>query len=291
MTSFVRCRVSGSMQCERARSLIFDYESLNDGDVEPERHLLECRDCHAEFEELQRLWTDLGHTQVPIGKWPDTRAVLIADLKWRTTMRTLLKTAVLLVLVAGLAAGAGLLVKREARVDAPAMTHILGPQNASVTLVEYGDYECPPCFARQYHLIIDRLLKKYPDTVRYEFRHFPIAIHPNALPAAMAAEAASAQGKFWEMHRLLLSSHDRWYQSADPGSVFVDLAGQLQLDVKTFTRDLNSEPIRQRILQEAKIARDAGIGGTPAFLLNGRRLDPAPKTLEEFESRINDAKE
>ena len=278
------------MQCEEARSQIADYVSGqatgNRGAIDS--HLRTCLECRREFEEFQSLWTDLGEAGPPSDQILDARAALIAELKWRTNMRVALKAVVLLIIGASLAAGAGLFITRKTpATDVTVAGHSRGPEGAPVTLVEYGDYECPPCFAREYHVIIDRLLEKYPQTVRYEFRHFPIeTTHPNALPAAMAAEAAGAQGKFWEMHRLLLSSHQRWYKNPQAREIFQELAGKLGLDMKKFISDLDSKPIEQRIRQEQAAGRDDGVQGTPTFLMNGRKLDPVPTTFDAFDRVI-----
>lgn len=203
-------------------------------------------------------------------------------------MRVVLKAAMILVIGASLAAGAGLLMTRKPTLTVVTVAaHSRGPQSAPVTVVEYGDYECPPCFAREYHVMIDRLLEKYPQTLRYEFRHFPLEkIHPNALPAAMAAEAAGAQGKFWEMHKLLLSTHERWYRDPKPRDVFAELAGKLDLDMGKFMRDLDSEVLEKKILAEQAAGRDQGIQATPTFLINGKKLDPAPTSFDVFDRLI-----
>jgi protein-disulfide isomerase len=211
----------------------------------------------------------------------EARAALIAELKWRSDMRFVLKAVVILVIAASLAAGAGFLLPGKSA------GHSRGSDSAPVVLVEYGDYECPPCFARQYHVIIDRLLQKYPQTVRYEFRHFPLEkIHQNAIPAAMAAEAAGAQGKFWEMHKLLLSSHPRWYRSSNARDVFVELAGKLGLDMTRFMSDLDSKSLEAKVRQDQTAGFEQGVQATPTFLMNGKKLDPVPDTFEAFDRLV-----
>jgi protein-disulfide isomerase len=285
------------MQCDEARFHSADY--LNEGrprSVQSEvyAHLRTCAACRREFEELQALWSDLGSTHAPSNERLETRAALIAELKWRSNMRVVFKAIVVLLIGAGLAAGAGLLLRSNtpappSAVATAAAGHSRGAEGASVVLVEYGDYECPPCFARQYHVIIDRLLEKYPQTVRYEFRHFPLEkIHPNSLTAAMAAEAAGAQGKFWEMHKLLLSSHQRWYRSPKARDVFVELAGRLGLDMNTFTSGLDSKSIETKVRQDQAAGLAQGIQGTPTFLINGKKLDPAPETFDAFDRLVTD---
>ena len=270
------------MQCDEARSHIADYIGSADRGSELDAHLRTCADCRREFEEFQSLWSDLGSTHAPLNERLDARAALIAELKWRSNMRVVLKAVLALVVVTSLAAGAGLFLTSKSPAD-----HSRGSGGAPVVIVEYGDYECPPCFARQYHVIIDRLLEKYPQTVRYEFRHFPLEkIHPNALPAAMTAEAAGAQGKFWEMHKLLLSSHQRWYRNPNARDVFVELAGKLGLDMKKFMSDLDSKALETKVRQDQTAGFEQGIQATPTFLINGKKLDPVPDTFEAFDRLI-----
>jgi len=155
--------------------------------------------------------------------------------------------------------------------------------------VEYGDYECPPCYSNQYQSTIDRLLIKYPETIRYEFRHFPLTkIHPNALTAAVAAEAAGAQGKFWEMHSMLRTDYQKWARNPDARLMFIEMASQLGLDAKRFKQSLESSEIEQAILQQQALARDAGIEATPTFVINGRKLDQTPTTFEGFDGVVTD---
>jgi len=102
----------------------------------------------------------------------------------------------------------------------------------------------------------------------------------------MAAEAAGAQGKFWEMHKLLLLSHEKWAKNPQARDVFVDLAKQIGLDREKFIRSLDSRELEETILKNAATARAAGISATPTFLLNGKKLDPTPTSFEEFETQI-----
>lgn len=273
------------MQCEEARSRFVDF--LEEDQLVRD-HLQQCVECRKEFEQLQNFWLELGDSPVPVREATETRAAVMesmAELKRRSNMKTVLKVAAGIVLFVGIAVGAGRFLKPGSATDS--LSHIRGAAAAQVELVEYGDYECPPCYAHQYHLMIDRMLEKYPGMVRYEFRHFPLTtIHPNALPAAMAAEAAGAQGKFWEMHKLLLSTHEKWAKNPQARDVFVDLAKQLGLNREKFLKSLDSRELEQTILKEAATARAAGISATPTFVLNGKKLDPTPTTFEEFETQI-----
>jgi NhaA family Na+:H+ antiporter len=145
--------------------------------------------------------------------------------------------------------------------------HIRGPADAPVTLVEYGDYECPHC--RQVAPIIGELQKRFGERLRHVFRHFPITTsHPNAQMAAEAAEAAAAQGKFWEMH-------DRLFEYTGPLNrpQLVQFARELDLDVARFERELDEQVHADRVRQDFVGGVRSGVNGAPAFFLNGVRYD------------------
>jgi len=153
--------------------------------------------------------------------------------------------------------------------------HIIGPDDAPVTLVEYGDYECPYCGAA--HLIVEQILRSLSDDVRYVFRHFPLArIHPHAQQAAEAAEAAGVQGKFWQMHNLLYEN-----QRALAIPHLLAYADALALDVDRFAQDLNSGVHASRVREDFMSGVRSGVNGTPTFFINGRRHDGGydPQTL------------
>jgi protein-disulfide isomerase len=141
--------------------------------------------------------------------------------------------------------------------------HVLGPADARVTLVEYGDYECPHCGA--IHPVIQDARKAFGGNLRFVFRHFPLrSSHPHALAAAKAAEAAAEQGRFWEMHDRL---YQRQTQLADE-----DLrrhARKLGLDLVRFERELIARNHEVRIREDLASAAESGAGGTPSLFING----------------------
>jgi protein-disulfide isomerase len=231
---------------------------------------------------------------VPDHDGTNTRAELLADLKWRSNMRHVLRAAAVIVLAAGLTTGATLMLQTKTAapvVNSPESNllgrHVRGNPSARITVVEYVDYECPPCATYYGNGTIDRLLQKYRGTIRYEFRHFPLPIHPNAVQAAVVAEAAGLQGKFWEMHNALLGSQPKWAGSADAQSVFVELASQIGLELGTFRQAMDSAEIRQVVVQQQAAGKEAGIAGTPMFLLNGKKLDLIP-SFEEFDAQVEE---
>jgi Na+/H+ antiporter NhaA len=147
----------------------------------------------------------------------------------------------------------------------PEVDHIRGPVNAPVTLVEYGDFECPYCGRAE--PVVRELVQAFGDDVRFVFRHLPLAdVHDHAELAAEASEAAAEQGRFWEMHDLLFAHQDEL--------IFPDLvryAGDLGLDVERFRDDLTSRRHGTRIARDVRGADASGAVGTPTMFVNGRR--------------------
>jgi Na+/H+ antiporter NhaA len=142
--------------------------------------------------------------------------------------------------------------------------HIRGPADAHVTLVEYGDFECPYC--GQAEPVIRELLSDFGD-LRYVWRHLPLNdVHPSAQLAAEASEAAGAQGAFWPMHDLLLEHQDEL-----TAKDLVEYAEQLGLDVKSFTEDLKNSRWSERVAADVESADVSGVAGTPSFFVNGQR--------------------
>jgi Na+/H+ antiporter NhaA len=146
----------------------------------------------------------------------------------------------------------------------PERDHVRGPHDAPVTLVEYGDLECPYC--GQAEQVIRELLADYGD-LRYVWRHLPLTdVHPHAQLAAEATEAAAAQGKFWEMHDQLLD-----HQGALTAGDLMRYAGEIGLDTEQFTRDMRNHTGAARIAEDVDSADLSGVSGTPTFFINGRR--------------------
>jgi protein-disulfide isomerase len=145
--------------------------------------------------------------------------------------------------------------------------HIQGPPNAPVTLVEYGDYECPYC--RQAHFVVKALQQQMGDRMRFVFRNFPLTtMHPNAEPAAEAAEAAGAQGKFWEMHDTLYENQDAL---SEPD--LAEYAELLGLDVGRFVEEMTEHRYASRVREDFTSGVRSGVNGTPTFFINGVRYN------------------
>jgi protein-disulfide isomerase len=143
--------------------------------------------------------------------------------------------------------------------------HVRGPPTAAVTLVEYGDYECPYCGAA--HPIVRELERLLGHDMRFAYRHFPLSrIHPHAYQAAEAAEAAGAQGRFWELHDLLFTHQDR-LNTPD----LLAYAEELELDLKRFVADLEGHVHAPRLREDFLSGVRSGVNGTPTFFVNGVR--------------------
>ena len=160
--------------------------------------------------------------------------------------------------------------------------HLLGRPDAPVTVLEYGDYECPYCrgAARDVH----EMLARYPDSVRFVFRNFPIAqLHPHAEQAAEAAEAAGVQGKFWPMYELLLQPASR----LDLDSV-LDYAADLGLDLGRFRDEVAGQTYAGKIERDIQAGIRDGVNATPKFYVDGGRID-GKLPLEGLEDAIRAA--
>ncbi|MGD1075239.1 MAG: thioredoxin domain-containing protein [Thermodesulfovibrionales bacterium] len=148
--------------------------------------------------------------------------------------------------------------------------HAEGPTDAPLTLVEYGDYQCPYCGAA--YPIVKRLQKALGKKLRFVFRNFPLTeAHPSALIAAEAAEAAAIQGKFWEMHDLLFEQQT----FLDPDIIPV-WAKRIGLNLQKFRIDIEQDGVEKRIKEDRQSGIHSGVNGTPTFFINGTRYDGSP---------------
>lgn len=165
--------------------------------------------------------------------------------------------------------------------------HVLGAGKKGVTLIEYGDFQCPTC--KQFFPILNEVKKEYGDDITFQFRHFPLTqIHPNAMAAHRAAEAAGKQGKFFEMHDLLYQEQDTWSSLPDPTSVFEGYATQIGLNIDQYKSDVASEAVAAAINADTKAGNEAGVSGTPTFILNGQKIKN-PQSFDEFKKVIDEA--
>jgi protein-disulfide isomerase len=140
--------------------------------------------------------------------------------------------------------------------------HTIGPPHARVTVVEYGDFECPNC--KQAAPALKLLLDRFKDRIQFVYRHFPLEeVHPHALLAAEAAESAGAQGKFWPMHDLLFDN-----QAHLKPNQLRNYAERLQLDMTHYTADMKDHVYLQRIREHEQSGRASGVRSTPTLFVN-----------------------
>jgi protein-disulfide isomerase len=166
---------------------------------------------------------------------------------------------------------------------ANAQDHRAGPADAPVTLVEYGDYECPYCGMA--HPIVKRAQRELGDQLRFVFRNFPLAeMHPHARLAAQAGEAAGAQGRFWEMHDMLFE-----HQYALEPQDLIGYAKSLGLDVPRFEHDLEAGTYAKKVRDDFRSGVRSGVNGTPTFFVNGERYDGSWANEEAFIGALRDA--
>lgn len=168
------------------------------------------------------------------------------------------------------------------KVPITAEDHAQGPENAEVTLVEYGDYECPYC--GQAYPIVKQVQKQFGKRLRFVFRNFPLSqMHPHAETAAEVAEFAGAQGKFWEMHDLLYENQKRFGEA-----LYLSLGEELGLSATAMRLALKEETFKARVRTDFTSGVRSGVNGTPTFFINGHRHDSS-FDFETLVSAINQA--
>ena len=165
--------------------------------------------------------------------------------------------------------------------------NVIGENKKNVTLVEYGDYQCPACAG--YYPLIKQLVETYKSDIQFQFRNFPLQqIHQNARAAARAAEAASKQGKFWEMHDLLYEQQSSWQDSTAANTIFEQYAKQLGLNVDQYKKDFASSEVNETINADFNEGTRLGVESTPTFFLQGKKLDNPPRDLAGWKKLIDE---
>ena len=165
--------------------------------------------------------------------------------------------------------------------------HIRGNPDAPVTLEEFGDFQCPPC--GKFSEFVEELLKEYNPRLRLVFRNFPLSGHEHAREAALAAEAAGLQGKFWEMHDTLYREQDTWSKASNVRELFESYAGTIGLDVDQFKKDMDGDKARERVDSDRALADFLGVKATPTLFINNRPVEPKDKNPEGVRAAINAA--
>lgn len=202
---------------------------------------------------------------------------------------------IIVIAVGLLAAGGGvILYQKKHPGDGPKLSktekpgeavHVLGPEKATVTIEEFGDFQCPPCSRLCEPL--NEMQKKY--NLRLVYRNFPLPTHAHAKDAACAAEAAGLQGKFWEMHDLLFREQAVWSRSTDARALFNAYAGMLQLDLSRFRNDLDSPVVREKIETDKRRGDEIGVKTTPTLFLNNEAVAPGDSNPEKLSGLVENA--
>ena len=165
--------------------------------------------------------------------------------------------------------------------------HIRGNPDAPVTLEEFGDFECPSC--KNVATFLDQVIKEYHPHVREIFRNFPLATHQHAREAALAAEAAGLQGRFWEMHDMLFREQAVWSSATDAEMLFDTYAETLGLDLNQFRKDLKSNKVRERIESDQARAKSLGVKVAPTLFIDKRVVETKDGTPEKVHTLIDEA--
>jgi protein-disulfide isomerase len=169
-----------------------------------------------------------------------------------------------------------------------ATNHTQGAGSKGVTLIEYGDFQCPACGF--HYPMLKQVKAKYGDQIKFQFRHFPLQqLHPNAMAAHRAAEAAHLQGKFWEMHDILYERQNSWTRSTTASKVFESYAEELGLDLVKFRQDAASELVSGTINADIKEGQAIKATSTPTLVLNGKKQAENPNDVEAYFKLIDEA--
>jgi protein-disulfide isomerase len=167
--------------------------------------------------------------------------------------------------------------------------HIRGNPDALVTLEEYGDFQCPPC--GMFAAFLGQLEKEYDSRLRVVFRNFPLGMHEHAREAALAAEAAGLQGRFWEMHDVLYREQETWSKAPNARELFESYAGTIGLDLDKFKKDMDGEKTKERVDADRQRGESLGVQTTPTLFINNQPVDQKDKNPEGIRAEINAALE
>ncbi|MCB9799104.1 thioredoxin domain-containing protein [Candidatus Nomurabacteria bacterium] len=164
---------------------------------------------------------------------------------------------------------------------------IKGNPEASLQIVEYSDFQCPAC--KSYYPIIKQIANTYGEDVAVVYRHFPLEqIHPAAMDAALAAEAAGKQGRFWDMHDILFNTQEVWSQDEDPKAKILQYAESLRLDMDRFRSDMESSEVKKKVQDDMLSGEKSGVNSTPTFFFNNVKKS-FPPNYETFKEAVEQA--
>jgi protein-disulfide isomerase len=194
------------------------------------------------------------------------------------------------VVIVGIIAGAMMLGGSEDKAVGAQSNNWYGNENGVITVTEYADFQCPACAS--FFPIVTQVKEQFKDTVRFEFKHFPLVqIHPNATTAHRAAQAAANQGKFWEMHDLLFQRIQSWNDSTNPTSIFEEYARELSLDIELYKTDAASSDTLAVINADIDAGKQVNVSATPTFFIDGKLVEDSASiaSVEGFANAIQEA--
>ncbi|MBU3978896.1 DsbA family protein [Patescibacteria group bacterium] len=148
-------------------------------------------------------------------------------------------------------------------------THLAGASRTEVTVVEFGDFQCPACAVA--YQVVNQIKKKYEGKVRFAFREFPLMAHKNGYSSALAAETAGGQGMFWEMHDMLYDNQKEWSDRNDAIDIFTSYAKKIGIDADKFKKDVEDKKYDAKIQNDLKDGNMLGVNATPTFFINGKK--------------------
>ena len=166
-------------------------------------------------------------------------------------------------------------------------SNALGPANAPVTIEFFSDLQCPAC--ARYEPMVKTVRNEFGNKVRLVLRHFPLSAHEHALPAALAAEAAANQGKFWEMAEALYKTQWMWANAPAPRVIFMDRAKEIGLDLDKFQKDMDSSEVRDRVAADQAHAQNVGVKSPPSVVINGYNVPNSEFSENGFRTAIKAA--
>jgi len=200
------------------------------------------------------------------------------------------KKLIVLLVVAALIGGVWWLNQSTSQVSEESLSNnTYSTGSTGIELVEFGDFQCPSC--GRFYPIVKEVKEQYKDKITFRFRHFPLqTIHPNARAAHRTAQAAAAQGKFWEMHDALYENQTSWSNLSSADDIFESIAGQIGLDLDQYRKDLTSSSVNSIINADVNLGGSLKVTGTPAFYLDGKVLELADvNSVEKFSAVIDAA--
>ena len=173
------------------------------------------------------------------------------------------------------------------KVTSNGSSNVYGKADSPVTLTEYIDFQCEACYA--YYPTVKQVKEKYKDQVKFQVKNFPIfSSHRFAMKAAVSAEAAAQQGKFWEMHDLIFEGQKTWQMMQDPQEQFNSYAETIGLDMTKFKTDISAPETDAAIDADLKEVQEIGGNGTPTFAINGKKIETPQNSVEAFSKLLDD---